>query len=76
MSEAGLSDGELLKRLSAIYSEAFVAAVAKELADASTMIYVNETGLDEAVQLGAEVEIHLLTQLLASGGAPILFRKF
>ena len=25
-------------------------------------------GLDEAVQLGAEVEIHLLTQLLASGG--------
>ena len=50
MSEAGLSDGELLKRLSAIYSEAFVAAVAKELADASTMIYVNETGLDEALK--------------------------
>ena len=33
MAGAGLPDGELLKRLSAIYSEAFVAVVAKELAD-------------------------------------------
>ena len=51
MAEGGLSDGELLKRLSAIYSEAFVAGVAKELADArTTAIYANETGLDEAVK--------------------------
>ena len=35
LAESGLSDQELLKRLSAIYSEAFVAGVAKELADAS-----------------------------------------
>ena len=34
MPEGGISDGELLKRLSAIQSEAFVAVVAKELAEA------------------------------------------
>ncbi len=34
MPEVGISDEELLKRLSAIYSEAFVAVVAKELMDA------------------------------------------
>jgi hypothetical protein len=34
MADGGLSDEELLKRLSAIYSEAFVAEVAKELAEA------------------------------------------
>ena len=50
MAEGGLSDEELLKRLSAIYSEAFVAGVAKELADARTVVYANETGLDEAVK--------------------------
>ena len=50
MAEAGLSDQELLKRLSAIYSEAFVAGVAKELADASKEIYTNESGLEEAVK--------------------------
>ena len=33
MADGGLSDEALLKRLSAIYSEAFVAGVAKELAD-------------------------------------------
>jgi hypothetical protein len=38
-----------LKRLSAIYSEAFVAGVAKELTDAKTVVYANEGGLDEAV---------------------------
>ena len=36
MSAAGISDGELLKRLSAINSEAFVAGVAKELEEART----------------------------------------
>ena len=50
MEDAGVSDEELLKRLSAIYSEAFVAGVAKELADARTVIYANETGLDNAVK--------------------------
>jgi putative transposase len=34
MAEDGLSDGDLLKRLSAIYGEAVVAGVAAELADA------------------------------------------
>lgn len=42
----GLSDEELLKRLSAIYSEAFVAGVAKELTDAREQI---------AAGLGSEV---------------------
>ncbi len=49
MAEGGLSDEGLLKRLSAIYSEAFVALVAKELVDARTVVYVTESGLDEAV---------------------------
>jgi len=50
MAEGGLSDEGLLKRLSAIYHEAFVDGVAKELADARTAIYVDESGLDEAVK--------------------------
>ncbi|MBC7981320.1 MAG: transposase, partial [Armatimonadetes bacterium] len=49
MAEGGLSDEGLLKRLSAIYSAAFVAAVAKELADARTTIYSAQSELDEAV---------------------------
>ncbi|MEO5715969.1 MAG: hypothetical protein ABIT37_20990 [Luteolibacter sp.] len=49
MAEGGISEGVLLKRLSAIYSEAFVAGVAKELADARAVVYVNEGGLDEAL---------------------------
>lgn len=49
MAEGGLSEEELLKRLSAIYSEAFVAGVAKELADARTAVYAEESGLEEAL---------------------------
>ncbi|MEO7101337.1 MAG: transposase [Luteolibacter sp.] len=49
MAEGGISEGVLLKRLSAIYSEAFVAGVAKELADASAAVYMSETGLEEAL---------------------------
>jgi len=49
MAEGGLSDEELLKRLSALYTEAFVAGVAKELADARTAVYTNEGGVGEAV---------------------------
>ncbi|MEY4568657.1 MAG: hypothetical protein RLZZ398_96 [Verrucomicrobiota bacterium] len=49
MTEGGLSDEELLKRLSAIYGEAFVAGVAKELGDARTAVYTNESGMNEAM---------------------------
>ncbi len=49
MAGGGLSDEALLKRLAAIYSEAFVAGVAKELADARTVVYANEDGLAEAL---------------------------
>ena len=49
MAEGGLSDTELLKRLSAIYNEAFVAGVSHELAEARKADYVNETVRDEAV---------------------------
>jgi REP element-mobilizing transposase RayT len=49
MAKTGISDQELLKRLSAIYSEAFVAGVAKELADARTTVYTGENGMSEAV---------------------------
>ena len=49
MAESGLSDEELLKRLSAIYSGASVAGVAKELADARTVVHANEGGLEEAL---------------------------
>jgi putative transposase len=38
MREGGLSDEELLKRVGAIYSEAFVAGVARELAEAREQI--------------------------------------
>ena len=50
MAEGGLSDEVLLKRLSAIYGEAFVAGVVKELADARSALYVNENGLEEAAK--------------------------
>ena len=49
MVVGGLSDEALLTRLSAIYSEAFVAGVAKELADARAAYYATEGGLDEAL---------------------------
>ncbi len=49
MATDGLSEQELLKRLSAIYSEAFVAGVAKKLADARTAVYAEESGLEEAL---------------------------
>ena len=49
MADGGLSDGELLKRLSAIYSEAFVAGVEKELTDARVAAYAQESGLEEAL---------------------------
>jgi REP element-mobilizing transposase RayT len=50
MAEGGISDVELLKRLSAIYGEAFVAVVAQELVDARTAVYTSETGMTEAVE--------------------------
>jgi putative transposase len=45
----GLSDVLLLQRLAAIYSEAFVAEVAAELANARAAEYVEVTGLEAAV---------------------------
>ena len=49
MEDGGISDETLLKRLSAIYSEAFVAGVAKEVADARSAVNVAHSGMDEAV---------------------------
>ncbi len=49
MADTGISEESLLKRLGAIYSEAFVAGVAKELAEARAAVYANEGGLDEAL---------------------------
>jgi REP element-mobilizing transposase RayT len=50
MAEGGISDEKLLKRLSAIYGEAFVVGVAKELEGARTAVYTSESGMDEAVE--------------------------
>lgn len=44
MVGGGLDDEELLKRLSALYSESFVAGVAAELADARKLVAVGEAG--------------------------------
>jgi REP element-mobilizing transposase RayT len=49
MAEGGISDEELMKRLSALYGEDFVAGVAQELADAMTADYTSEGGMDEEV---------------------------
>jgi putative transposase len=49
MAEGGISDEVLLKRLSAIYGEAFVAIVAQELADARKAVYTGDGGMAEAV---------------------------
>jgi putative transposase len=49
MIESGLSDQQLLKWLSAIYSEAFITGVAKELADAKVAVYAKEGGMEEAL---------------------------
>ncbi len=49
LANDGISEELLLKRLSAIYSEAFVAGVAKELADVPADQYVSASGQDEAI---------------------------
>jgi putative transposase len=49
MAPGGISQEVLLQRLSAIYSEAFVAGVAKELADARAEVYANDNGLEQAL---------------------------
>jgi putative transposase len=49
MAEGGISDEELLKRLSAIYGEAFVAGVAQELVDARKSVYASDGEMGEAV---------------------------
>jgi REP element-mobilizing transposase RayT len=50
MPEGGLNDDELLKRLRALYSEAFVAEVAKELAEAR--MQVKNGSAQESVVVG------------------------
>ena len=50
MAEGGISDEELLKRLSSIYGEVFVAGVTQELADARKADYTSESGMSEAVE--------------------------
>ncbi len=52
LSNAGLSDTELLHRLSALYNEAFVATVAKELADARKLV---KAGLAEESVVVAQI---------------------
>jgi REP element-mobilizing transposase RayT len=52
LSKAGLSDTELLQRLSALYNEAFVATVAKELADARKLV---KDGLAEESVVVAQI---------------------
>jgi putative transposase len=49
MPEGGIAEEVLLKRLSGIYSEAFVAGVAKELADTRDVVYTEESGLENAL---------------------------
>jgi putative transposase len=49
MAEGGISDEVLLKRLSAIYGEDFVAGVARELADARKAVYTSDSGMAESV---------------------------
>jgi REP element-mobilizing transposase RayT len=52
LSNAGLSDTELLQRLSSLYNEAFVATVAKELADARQLV---KAGLAEEAIVVAQI---------------------
>ena len=71
MADAGLSDQKLLKRLSAIYSEAFVAGVAKELADARAAVYAEEFGREEAL-----AAVHNATRLRNIAAVEILAGSF
>ena len=50
MEEGRLTDGLMLKRLSAIYSEGFVAGVENELANARMEVYNSVSGLDESLK--------------------------
>jgi putative transposase len=70
MAAGGLSDDELLKRLSALYSEAFVAGVAAELKTVRDEVngeFAEPTGKEEAVQAIHErftVRMHDLSQFM------------
>ena len=66
MAEGETSEEVLLRRLSAIYSKAFVAGVAKELAEAKTAVYVSENGVDEAL---AAIHKLFLTGCRTSGSS-------
>ena len=58
MAEGGLVDEELLKRLSALYSEAFVAGVATELAEARKVGSILQDGGDGSLGEVRVAEIH------------------
>jgi putative transposase len=49
IADSEIPEELLLKRLSAIYSEVFIAGVTKELADAKGAVYSSESGMDEAI---------------------------
>ena len=61
MPEGGISDEELLKRLGAIYTEAFVATVAKELAEARK---TENQRLVEEIQCRFTYRMHDLSEFM------------
>jgi putative transposase len=64
MPAGGLSDGELLERLRALYSEAFVAEVAKELAAARAPEVVDPERMAAAVHTRFTYRMHDLGQFM------------
>ena len=61
MAEGGISDGELLKRLSAIWSEAAVAVLAKELGDARE---AGDEALAAAIHARHTYRMHSLSECM------------
>ena len=64
MPEGGLADEELLKRLSVLYSEAFVAGVAKELVEARAATSNLGAAEDDSLGEARVTEIHARTGTL------------
>jgi REP element-mobilizing transposase RayT len=67
MAEEGLSDGELLKRLSGLYSEAFVVGVAVELAEARRQVAegaAEESVVVERIHARFTYRMHDLSQFM------------
>ena len=64
MTEGGVSDELLLLRLSALYSEAFVAGVAAELAEARTLGQVGEATRVAAIHARFTYRMHDLSEFM------------